>query len=331
VVAEPRWLDDEQQHAWRRLAAVVLKLPGALESQLQRDSDLSHFEYWVLALLSEAPDRTLRLSDLAGQANASLSRLSHVVTRLERRGWVARRPCPDDARATLGVLTDEGAAQVEAAAPGHVETVRGLVFEALDARGVRDLARLCELILERIDASPQRRAKATGCSIRPPVAGWADGTHDRMVDHRRRRRPGAGALLRAAARLAASVRGRRRGCRARAPRRARVGRTRPPLLGWEVVERDATGARLADAAGTAVPLDLLLVPDERLTKNRVHPDLIPSGEEGDRESQQREVERALSLGARRVDIGQGDARWEVLVDTEGNELCILGPRGWVPA
>lgn len=102
------------------------------------------------------------------------------------------------------------------------------------------------------------------------------------------------------------------------------------LLGWEVVDRDNDGVRLQDPDRTAIPLDLFAVPDARQGKNRVHPDLIPSGEEGDRESQRREVERALSLGAHRVDIGQGDATWEVLVDTEGNELCILGPRGYLP-
>ncbi|MBA3885921.1 MAG: VOC family protein [Acidobacteria bacterium] len=102
------------------------------------------------------------------------------------------------------------------------------------------------------------------------------------------------------------------------------------LLGWEVVDRDNDGVRLQDPDRTAIPLDLFAVPDARQGKNRVHPDLIPSGEEGDRESQRREVERALSLGARRVDIGQGDATWEVLVDTEGNELCVLGPRGYLP-
>jgi DNA-binding MarR family transcriptional regulator len=150
--AEPRWLDDDQQHAWRQLAAVVLKLPSELESQLQRDAGMSHFEYWVVALLSEAPDRTLRMSQLAAQANASLSRLSHVVSRLEKRGWVTRRPCPDDARATLAVLTDAGWEQVVAAAPGHVAAVRRLVFDRLGPEDVGELARLCAAILEGIDA-----------------------------------------------------------------------------------------------------------------------------------------------------------------------------------
>ena len=151
---EPRWLDEDEQRAWRALAAVVLKLPAELERQLRRDSGMSHFEYWVVALLSEATDRSLRLSELAGRANASLSRLSHVVTRLEDRGWVTRAPCPEDARATLAVLTEAGWSQVRAAAPGHVATVRSLVFDGLDARGVADLERVCGAIAERLDAAP---------------------------------------------------------------------------------------------------------------------------------------------------------------------------------
>ena len=148
----PHWLDGDEQQAWRRLAAVILKLPTELEAQLQREAGMSHFEYWVVALLSEAPDHSLRMSQLAAQSNASLSRLSHVVTRLEKRGWVIRRPCPDDARATLAVLTDTGLDQVVAAAPGHVETVRRLVFDALGPNDVQELSRLCGEILGRIDA-----------------------------------------------------------------------------------------------------------------------------------------------------------------------------------
>lgn len=152
---EPRWLDEREQHAWRRLAAVVLKLPSELDRQLQRDADMSHFEYWVLALLSEAPDRTLQLKDLSAQANASYSRLSHVVTRLEERGWVARQPCPDDRRASNAVLIDAGWDRIVATAPGHVEAVRRLVFDGLDERDVADLARVCDAILERLAARPQ--------------------------------------------------------------------------------------------------------------------------------------------------------------------------------
>jgi len=152
---QPRWLDDDEQRAWRRLAAVILKLPSELEAQLQRDSGMSHFEYWVIALLSEAPDRTLRLSHLAAQANASLSRVSHVASRLETRGWIDRRHSPDDARATLAVLTDAGWEHVIAAAPGHVEAVRRFVFDALTPHDVHELARICDAILAQLDGRPQ--------------------------------------------------------------------------------------------------------------------------------------------------------------------------------
>ena len=148
---DPRWLSDDEQRAWRSLAAVMLRLPAELESQLQRDADMSHFEYWVLAMLSEAPDRSLRLSHLAPRCNASLSRLSHVVTRMETRGWVERRPCPEDARATMAVLTDAGWDTVVETAPGHVETVRGLVFDGLDPDEVAELGRLCDIMLAHIE------------------------------------------------------------------------------------------------------------------------------------------------------------------------------------
>ncbi|GGI03657.1 MarR family winged helix-turn-helix transcriptional regulator [Egicoccus halophilus] len=150
---EPLWLDAAEQRAWRQLAAVILKLPSELEARLQRDAGMSHFEYWVIALLSETPDRTLRMSQLAARANASLSRLSHVMSRLEKRGWATRRPCPDDARATLAVLTDTGWDEVVAAAPGHVATVRQLVFDGLDPEDVDELARVCGAILERLDGA----------------------------------------------------------------------------------------------------------------------------------------------------------------------------------
>lgn len=150
---ETPWLDDDQQQAWRRLAGVVLKLPAELERQLQRDAGMSHFEYWVMALLSEAPERRLPMSQLAAQANASLSRLSHVATRLERRGWVARVPSPEDARVTLTVLTEIGVEQVVAAAPGHVRAVQELVFARLDRDGVAELARLCGSIVANVDAA----------------------------------------------------------------------------------------------------------------------------------------------------------------------------------
>ena len=148
-----RWLDQDEQRAWLRLAGVMLQLSPALDSQLQRDSELTHFDYLCLAMLSESPDRTLRMSDLATRANASLSRLSHVVSKLEARGWVARQPSPDSRRVTLVGLTDAGWSVLVEAAPGHVETVRSLVFEGLSSEDVAALERVAGHIVDRVEAS----------------------------------------------------------------------------------------------------------------------------------------------------------------------------------
>src|SRR3954447_26519992 len=117
---EQAWLTEEQQRVWRRLAAVVALLPAALEGQLQRDAELTHFGYWVLAMLSEAPARTLRMSELATRSHGSVSRLSHLVARLEERGWARRARSTEDGRGNVAVLTDDGYAKVAASAPGHV-------------------------------------------------------------------------------------------------------------------------------------------------------------------------------------------------------------------
>ena len=103
-----RWLDDDELEAWMRLVSVVELLPGVLDSQLKRDADLTHFEYVVLAMLSEAPDRRLRMTHLGAATSATLPRLSHVVRRLEERGLVRRAPCPHDGRATNAELTEKG-------------------------------------------------------------------------------------------------------------------------------------------------------------------------------------------------------------------------------
>lgn len=158
-----RWLTDEERIAWVRLAAVLELLPGVLDTQLRRDSDLTHFEYFVLAMLSEAPGRTLRMTSLAARTNATLPRLSHVVRRLEDRGLVRRFPCPEDGRATNAQLTEAGWEKIVAAAPGHVATVRQQVIDALSPEQVGQLAEITAAILGRVDPaglvmSPQRNA-----------------------------------------------------------------------------------------------------------------------------------------------------------------------------
>lgn len=129
---------------WSALATVLEWLPAALDAQLQRDAELTHFEYGILFALADAPGRSLRMRVLAGYANSTLSRLSRAITRLETRGWVRRSPDPDDGRSTLATLTDAGAAVYERATPGHVETVRRLVLDPLtaaQARQLRDISR----------------------------------------------------------------------------------------------------------------------------------------------------------------------------------------------
>ena len=145
------WLEDRQLDTWVKLVAVVELLPGVLDSQLRRDAGLTHFEYFVLAMLSEAPERTLRMTSLAQRTNATLPRLSHVVRRLEDRELVERVPCPDDGRATNARLTDAGWAEVVSAAPGHVENVRRHVIDALSPEQVGQLGEIAEVLLERLD------------------------------------------------------------------------------------------------------------------------------------------------------------------------------------
>lgn len=149
--SDPPWLSDDEQHAWRKLAMLMTLLPAALDTQLQRDSDLTHFGYWVLAMLSERPDRTLRMSDLAAQAAASPSRVSHVVARLENNGWVRRARSTCDGRSNLAELTEAGYRKVVESAPGHVERVRSLVFDDLTGTQVQQLGEICGAMLRRID------------------------------------------------------------------------------------------------------------------------------------------------------------------------------------
>ncbi len=145
------WLDDEERAAWLRLVAVVELLPGVLDTQLRTESGLTHFEYFVLAMLSEAPERTLRMTWLAQRTNSTLSRLSHVVQRLEGRGLVERFPCPEDRRATNARLTDSGWDTVVAAAPGHVTTVRRHVVDPLTREQVAQLRDIADAMLTQLD------------------------------------------------------------------------------------------------------------------------------------------------------------------------------------
>ena len=141
------WLSDEQQAAWRPFVALLLRLPAVLDAQLQKDAGITQFDYLVLSGLSEAPGRSLRMSELAATASSSLSRLSHVVSRLEAKGWVRREPCPGDGRFVNAVLTEEGWRKVEATAPGHVAAVRELLVSTLTSEEFAQLGALSAKVL----------------------------------------------------------------------------------------------------------------------------------------------------------------------------------------
>ena len=154
------WLSEEQQAAWRPFVALLLRLPAALDAQLQKDAGITQFDYLVLSGLSEAPAHTLRMSELAATANSSLSRLSHVVSRLEAKGWVRREACPGDGRFINAVLTGEGWEKVKETAPGHVAAVRELLVGTLSED---------ELI--RLGAISAKVLAAQGIKVVVPKAG----------------------------------------------------------------------------------------------------------------------------------------------------------------
>jgi DNA-binding MarR family transcriptional regulator len=146
-MTQTRWLSDEEQAAWRSFVDGFRALIDVLDRQLQADSNLPHTYFEILVPLSEAEGRTLRMSELAEAARSSRSRLSHAVARLEQRGWVRRLDCPTDRRGQLAQLTDEGFAVVEAAAPGHVDTVRRYLIDRLAPEQLKVMGEIGQVLL----------------------------------------------------------------------------------------------------------------------------------------------------------------------------------------
>ena len=146
-----RWLDETQQATWRAFLATSELLYGALDRQLQRDAGMTHGTYVVLAMLSEAPGRSLRMSELAVRANSTPSRLSHAIRGMEEHGWVRRDRASQDGRGTVAVLTDAGWEVVRSVAPGHVEAVRSALFDPLTDEQTRALGNALQAVLERLD------------------------------------------------------------------------------------------------------------------------------------------------------------------------------------
>ena len=148
-----RWLTDGEVDSWLSLVRLMTWLPWSIDQQLRRDSNLGMVEYQVMARLSQSPERTLRMSALADLANASLSRLSHLVKRLEERGLTRREPDPADGRFTNAILTEQGFQALAEAAPGHVAHVRSLVVDVLSPEQLRRLGLAADRIMSRIDTS----------------------------------------------------------------------------------------------------------------------------------------------------------------------------------
>ncbi len=153
---EAPWLNDEERQAWLTLGSLVVQLGPALDAQLRRDAGLSYFEYTVMSVLSEANHRTRRMSELAALADGSLSRLSQVVSRLEKQGWVRRCPDPADGRYTLATLTDAGWGKVVETAPQHVREVRRAVFDPLTKAQVHQLTNIGQRILRTVVPEDKR-------------------------------------------------------------------------------------------------------------------------------------------------------------------------------
>ena len=152
-MSEVRWLDEDEQRAWRAFIEAVTLLFDRLDRELQRDAGIPHTYYEILVRLSEAPGRTLRMSALAERSLSSRSRLSHAVARLEEAGWVRRDRCPTDKRGWLAVLTDEGFAALAAAAPGHVRGVRTHLLDQLTADQVGQLRTISEALLRHLTSA----------------------------------------------------------------------------------------------------------------------------------------------------------------------------------
>lgn len=149
-----RWLDADEQRTWRSFLTATRLFFDRVDRQLQHGAGLPHAYYEILVRLSEAPGRTLRMSELASTSLSSRSRLSHAVARLEESGWVRRRPCPTDKRGQLAELTGEGLARLEAAAPGHVEEVRSALFDVLTPEQQRSLREISDALAAHLADGP---------------------------------------------------------------------------------------------------------------------------------------------------------------------------------
>ena len=171
LVHMTRWLSDQEQRLWRDFLRVHIDLQAAIGRDLQVSSGLAAGEFQVLVHLSEAPERRLRVTELAHSMRWERSRLSHQLSRMEKRGLIIRRECPEDARGAFAELTPRGADAIEAAAPAHVETVRRVLFDTLTQDQLRSLGEICATVLAGLDQGASGAPGVSGSSSDPGMEG----------------------------------------------------------------------------------------------------------------------------------------------------------------
>ncbi len=156
----PRWLSQGEQRAWRSWLSAHLLLTEALDKELKAEHGITLVDYEIFVRLSEAPDRSLRMSDLAQQTTASRSRLSHQVARMESKGWVLRRDCASDGRGTLATLTDAGWELLVRAAPSHVASVRRHLVDVLTAKEMASAGEIADKIVRHLQPGHESTQRA---------------------------------------------------------------------------------------------------------------------------------------------------------------------------
>ena len=162
---DARWLTDREQQVWRRYLAATRLVESEIDRQLQRDAGLPATYFEILVALSEAPEHTLRMSELADFLRFSRSRLSHAVSKLERQGWIERTECPSDKRGSFAVLTERGFEVLQAAVPGHVEQVRKVLFDVLSPEQLDQLGDIATTIHESAENPVPCPGAGEACSF----------------------------------------------------------------------------------------------------------------------------------------------------------------------
>ena len=170
-VRDDPWLSDEQQSVWRAFLRVSGQLNECVERDMQQVGQMPHAYYLILAMLSESPDRSLRMNQLAEVVRASQSRVSHAVARLEQAGWVRRVPAPGDRRGQIAILTDAGFDRLVEVAPGHAQTVRSIMFDPLSPEQLTQFGDICQTILASMET---RARKAFDLPAESPAGRLAD-------------------------------------------------------------------------------------------------------------------------------------------------------------